>query len=279
MTTGVFLAVIFAAAMHAGWNAVLKVRLEPLVAVTLVAGFAGVIALPFMAAFRPPRIEAWPWLLGSVALHLAYNLALSEAYRHSDMGQVYPVARGGAPLLTALASILLVGERLPATALVGIAILGSGIGLLSLRGGRAHFDRRGIGYALLTSVIICGYTIVDGLGARAAADPHAYAAALFVLDGIPLAVLLLARRGLPAFIPMRRFLLPGLAGGGMSLAAYWIAIWAMTLAPIPLVAALRETSVLFATLIALFVLKEPLTAVRAIAALLIVAGIMTIRLG
>jgi drug/metabolite transporter (DMT)-like permease len=279
MSTGVFLAVLLAAAMHAGWNAVLKVRLEPFIAMTLVTGLAGVIGLPFLLALGLPRPEAWPWLLASVAIHLGYYLALSEAYRHADMGQVYPIARGTAPLLTTLASLVLVREPLAPLAAIGIGVLGTGIGLMSLRAKGAQFDRRAVGFALLTSVIICGYTLVDGIGARIAGDPHAYSAALFVFDAIPLPLYLLWRRGPAAFVPMRRFLLPGFAGGAMSLGAYWIAIWAMTVAPIALVAALRETSVLFATLIAVVLLKEPIVPARGIAALLIVAGIVTIKLG
>jgi drug/metabolite transporter (DMT)-like permease len=277
MSTGVFLAVLLAAAMHAGWNAVLKVKLEPFIAMTLVTGLAGVIGLPFLLALGPPRVEAWPWLLGSVAIHLAYYLALSEAYRHADMGQVYPIARGAAPLLTTIASLVLIREPIAPVAGIGIGVLASGIGLMSLRGKGGHFDRRAVGFALLTSVIICGYTIVDGIGARVAGDPHAYSAALFVVDAIPLPLYLLWRRGRAAFAPMRQFLVPGFAGAGMSLAAYWIAIWAMTVAPIALVAALRETSVLFATLIAVLLLKEPLVPARGVAALLIVAGIITIK--
>jgi drug/metabolite transporter (DMT)-like permease len=279
MTTGVFLAVLLAAAMHAGWNAVLKVRLEPFAAITLVTGLAGVVGLPFLIALGLPRAEAWPWLFTSVAIHLAYNVALSAAYRHADMGQVYPIARGGAPLLTALGSVLLLREPFGAVAGIGVVVLGLGICLMSLGSKDARLDRRALGYALLTAVTICAYTIVDGVGARAAGDPHAYSAALFVLDGIPLPLYVLLRRGLSGFAPMRPFLVPGFAGGAMSLAAYWIAIWAMTLAPIPLVAALRETSVLFAALIAALVLREPLTPGRVIAAALILTGLVTIKLG
>ncbi len=279
MTTGVFLAVLLAAAMHAGWNAVLKVRLEPFAAITLVTGLAGVVGLPFLIALGLPRADAWPWLFTSVAIHLAYNVALSAAYRHADMGQVYPIARGGAPLLTALGSVLLLREPFGAVAGIGVVVLGLGICLMSLGSKDARLDRRALGYALLTAVTICAYTIVDGVGARAAGDPHAYSAALFVLDGIPLPLYVLLRRGLSGFAPMRPFLVPGFAGGAMSLAAYWIAIWAMTLAPIPLVAALRETSVLFAALIAALVLREPLTPGRVIAAALILTGLVTIKLG
>ncbi len=274
MASFVFAAVLAAAAMHAGWNAVLKVRLEPFLAMTLITGCAGIVAIPLLVAFGWPRLEAWPWLIGSVVLHLAYYIALTEAYRRADMGQIYPIARGGAPLLTAGASLIVVGEPLSLQAGAGIAVLASGVALMSLRGARQHEppDPAAIGFALATAVIICGYTLVDGLGARAAGDPHAYSAALFVIDGVPIVVFAVWRLGLSGLKPMRRFAGPGLAGGAMSLASYWIAIWAMTVAPIALVAALRETSVLFAAAIAVVVLKEPFGPVRATAAALMVGG-------
>jgi len=280
MDSFVFAAVLAAAAMHAGWNAVLKVRLEPFLAMTLITGCAGIVAIPLLVAFGWPRLEAWPWLMGSVVLHLAYYIALTEAYRRADMGQIYPIARGGAPLLTAGASLIVVGEPLSLQAGAGIAVLASGVALMSLRGARQHEppDPAAIGFALATAVIICGYTLVDGLGARAAGDPHAYSAALFVIDGVPIVVFAVWRLGLSGLKPMRRFAGPGLAGGAMSLASYWIAIWAMTVAPIALVAALRETSVLFAAVIAVVILKEPFGPVRAAAAALMVGGILLIRL-
>jgi drug/metabolite transporter (DMT)-like permease len=280
MDSFVFAAVLAAAAMHAGWNAVLKVRLEPFLAMTLITGCAGIVAIPLLVAFGWPRLEAWPWLIGSVVLHLAYYIALTEAYRRADMGQIYPIARGGAPLLTAGASLIVVGEPIALQAGAGIAVLASGVALMSLRGARQHepLDPAAIAFALATAVIICGYTLVDGLGARAAGDPHAYSAALFVIDGVPIVVFALWRLGLAGLKPMRRFVGPGLAGGAMSLASYWIAIWAMTVAPIALVAALRETSVLFAAVIAVVILKEPFGPVRATAAALMVGGILLIRL-
>jgi drug/metabolite transporter (DMT)-like permease len=247
---------------------------------TLITGCAGIVAIPLLVVFGWPRLEAWPWLIGSVVLHLAYYIALTEAYRRADMGQIYPIARGGAPLLTAGASLIVVGEPIALQAAIGIAVLASGVALMSLRGARKHepLDPAAIGFALATAVIICGYTLVDGLGARAAGDPHAYSAALFVIDGVPIVVFALWRLGLSGLTPMRRFAGPGLAGGAMSLASYWIAIWAMTVAPIALVAALRETSVLFAVVIAVVVLKEPFGPVRAAAAAPMVGGIVLIRL-
>jgi drug/metabolite transporter (DMT)-like permease len=279
MTLPVFLTVLAAAVMHAGWNAVLKVKLEPLLAMTLITAAAGVIGLPFLIVLGFPKLDAWPWLGASLVLHLGYYVTLSAAYARADMGQIYPIARGGAPLLTALASAVILREPIAPIAAIGIAVLGGGVMLMSLAGRRHAPDMRAIGYALLTALIICGYTLSDGIGARAAGDPHAYSAALFVLDGLPLPLFLLWWKGREVFRPMRHYLGLGFAGGGMSLAAYWIAIWAMTVAPIALVAALRETSVLFATLIAVIVLKEQWIPARAAAAILIVAGIAAMRVG
>ena len=276
----VFAAVLAAAAMHAGWNSFVKVSLEPLLAMTLISAMGGLAAVPLLIWFGWPKADAWPWLIGSVVVHLAYYGALGEAYRRADMSQIYPIARGGAPLLTAVVSRLFVTEPISALALTGIAVLGSGVALMSVLGRRrgAAFDGAAVAFALLTAVIICAYTIIDGIGARTAGDPHAYSAALFVLDGLPLPLFILWRRGLSGLAPATKFLGRGLAGGLMSLGSYWIAIWAMTVAPIAIVAALRETSVLFATLIAVFILKEPFVPARGIAAAFIVTGILLIRL-
>lgn len=279
MSLPVFGAVLAAACMHAGWNAAAKLRLEPILTMALISASAGLFALPVLLWFGVPAAPSWPWLAGSVVLHLAYYVALAEAYRHADMGQVYPIARGSAPLLTALASLAILRETVPPAALLGIGILCAGVTLMAFaRGGGSPIGRTGLGFALLTGALICGYTLVDGLGARAAGDPHAYAAALFVIDGAPLPLFVLWSRGTGVLARARGLALPGLGGGLLALGSYWIAIWAMTVAPIALVAATRETSVLFATLIAVILLKEPLVAARALAAVIIVAGIATMRL-
>jgi drug/metabolite transporter (DMT)-like permease len=276
----VFAAVLAAAAMHAGWNALLKLRLEPFLAMALITTGAGVVGLPFLLIFGWPCAAAWPWLMGSVALHLAYYCGLTEAYRRADMGQVYPIARGTAPLLTIFASLAFLGEPIGIVAASGAAILAIGVVLISLRGGRYHLaplDPGALVFALLTSFAISGYTLVDGIGARMAGDAHAYSASLFVIDGISMGLFAFWRRGRAAFAATRQFAAPAFAGGAMSLFAYWIAIWAMTVAPIGLVGALRETSVLFAVLISTFVLKEPLTQGRMIGAALIVVGVILMR--
>jgi drug/metabolite transporter (DMT)-like permease len=280
--TFVFLAVLFAATCHAGWNAAIKRTLDPLSTTILIGIGAATCALPFTFVFGIPAAESWPWLAASVLIHLFYFGGLIEAYRAGDMGQVYPIARGSAPLMTATLTTLFVGEHLGPYGWGGIAMLAAGVLLVSLRGGRdlARLDRRAVGFALFTAVTICAYSVVDGVGARLAGPgmANAYSVWLFVGIAPVVAVYGVIRSGwrmLPAMLPFWR---TGLAGGFLALASYGIAIWAMTVAPIAIVAALRETSVLFGAVIAVLFLKEPLRVTRVAAALMIVCGLTLIRL-
>jgi drug/metabolite transporter (DMT)-like permease len=280
MDSLVFAAVLFAAACHAGWNAAIKRGLDPLATTIAIAVGSGIVAIPLLALTGLPSLAAWPWVIASVLIHLVYFAALIESYRAGDMGQVYPIARGSAPLLTAGGSVLVVGEHVAAVAWLGIGLLAAGVILMSLRGGRdlARLDRRAVGFALFTAVTICAYSLVDGLGARTSGNPHAYTAAMFLGNGIVMAAYALVRRGPAAFAGLMRQWQIGLIGGTLSYVAYAIVIWAMTVAPIAIVAALRETSVLFGALIAVIILGEPLRAVRVAAAVAIVVGLALIRL-
>jgi drug/metabolite transporter (DMT)-like permease len=280
MDAFVFAAVLFAAACHAGWNAAIKRGLDPLIVTVLISIGAALVSALFLPIVGLPAPEAWPFAAASVLIHLFYFGALIESYRAGDLGQVYPIARGSAPLLTATATTLLVGERLGAFGWSGIVLLVAGVLLLSLRGGRdlARLDRKAVGFALFTAVTICGYSVVDGMGARLAGDANAYSLVLFVGIGPVMALYALVRRGTAAFRVMPRHWGTGLAGGTLQLFSYAIAIWAMTVAPIAIVAALRETSVLFGAVIAVVLLKEPLRASRIVAALMIVTGLALIRL-
>lgn len=276
----VFGAILVAAACHASWNAFLKLRLDPFRTVALIAIASAIVALPALPIVGVPRAEAWPWLIASLILHLGYYIGLTEAYRTGDMGQVYPIARGSAPLLTAGMSTVFLGEPLGVIGWGGIITLVAGVLLISLHRGRdlARLDRRAVGFAFFTAVTICGYSLVDGIGARTAGNAHAYSVMLFLLDGAMMAMFAFLRNGMATITDMSSHWRAAFIGGTLSLAAYWIAIWAMTVAPIALVAALRESSVLFAAAIAVIFLKEPLYASRVAAACMIVAGIVLIRL-
>lgn len=276
----VFLAVLFAALCHAGWNALIKVGLDPLSTTTLIAVGSGLVAIVFLPFTGLPAWHSGPWLAASVVIHLAYFAALIEAYRTGDLGQVYPIARGSAPLMTATATTILVGEKLSVVGWAGIVALVAGVFLLSARGGRelVKIDRRAVGFALATALAICAYSVVDGIGARLAGDPNAYSLSLFVGNALIMVPYALYRDGRDVIPAMQTFWRRGFLGGALQVLSYGTVLWAMTLAPIAIVATLRETSVLFGALIAVVVLKEPLRATRIGAASLIMCGLILIRI-
>jgi drug/metabolite transporter (DMT)-like permease len=280
MDAFVFAAVLFAAACHAAWNAAIKRGLDPLATTVVISVGAALVAAAMLPLVGLPAAASWPWCAASVLIHLFYFAALIESYRAGDLGQVYPIARGSAPLMTAAATTVFVGERLGILGWFGIILLVAGVLLLSLRGGRdlARLDRKAVGFALFTAVTICAYSVVDGVGARLAGSANAYTVALFVGIAPVMVIYALARRGAAATLAIGRHWGLGLAGGTLQLGSYGIAIWAMTVAPIAIVAALRETSVLFGAAIAVIFLKEPLRASRIVAAVMIVAGLALIRL-
>lgn len=280
MTPAVFLAVLAAAAMHASWNAMIKVRLDRFASVTLMTFGMAAAALPVLPFVDVPDAEVWLWIAISVFCHMGYKLCLIKAYEAGDLAQTYPLARGTAPLLTTIGGVFLVSEIPQPLALAGIVLLCAGTLLMSFRGGR-HLERLNtgaVGYALATSVFIAGYTLTDGSGARLAESASSYAAWLFLCDGLWSLVLCLILRGRGTLAAVAGEWKMGLLTGALSAAAYWIAMWAMTKAPIASVAALRETSILFAMMISVVVLGEKLTRWRITAALTIVAGVVAMRL-
>lgn len=282
MTAAVFSAVLIAAALHAGWNAIVKSGThDRYLAISLVSIACGAVALPMLPFARFPNAASWPWLTASALLHAGYNVFLAKAYRSGDLGQVYPIARGAAPLLVTATMLAVFSERLAWPELAGVLALVCGVVLMSLRGGRAleRPQMEAVAAALATSFFIAAYTVSDGAGARANGSAHGYALWLFFLDGAFMLVLLLVRRSLAGVRELRPFWQRGVAGGAMSVAAYWIIIWAMTVAPVALVSALRESSVLFAAAISTVVLREPVTRWRVAAALTIMVGIVLLKLG
>lgn len=280
MDTTIFFAVLAAAAMHAGWNAVVKIGLDQFLTVSLVSVAAGAVALACLPFTEAPAGAVWYWILASAVLHTGYKIFLVQAYKAGDLGQVYPLARGAAPLIVAAVSLVALEEGLDGANLAGIGVLVAGVWLMSLRGGHQMrgLNRAAVLYALGTSCFIAAYTLVDGLGARQAASAMSYAIYLFVIDAVFIAIVCLAVRGWKGIRRMEGVWKSGLAGGALSLGAYWIAIWAMTQAPIATVAALRETSVLFAIVIATVALKEKLTPWRLAAVFVISGGTVLLRL-
>jgi drug/metabolite transporter (DMT)-like permease len=275
----VFAAVIAAAFMHAGWNILVKLKLDRFLSLFLIQTIMGLMGVLMLMVFGLPARASLPFALASGLLHLGYNLFLARSYRTGDLSQVYPIARGAAPLLTLILTWLAAHEAVSALGAAGVAILVSGIWFVSLAG-RAplRLDGLTLFFALGTSVFIALYTVVDGLGGRASGAPSAYAAMVFVFDAIFLLAYALIARGTRVIADVAPHWRSGLAGAALSAGAYWIAIWAMSRAPISAVAALRETSILFVMLMSVRVLRETVTASRIAGAGLIVAGAVILRL-
>jgi drug/metabolite transporter (DMT)-like permease len=279
MDLHVFLAVLGAAMMHAGWNAVVKGGTDPFRSVTQVSLFSGAIALCFLPFVEVPAVNVWPWLAASAAIHTLYRFMLIGAYRAGDMAQVYPIMRGAAPLMTALATALLFGEHTSVVGFAAIAFLSFGVFLMSLRGGRVSgFNERAVAMALLSAVSTCGYTLADGFGARVNGSGPGYALWMFVLNSATMQSIALTMRGRKAYDGLRANWAVMAGGGAMSMSSYFIAIWAMTQAPIALVAALRETSVLFGSIIAVLVLKEVVTGWRVLASAFVMLGMILLKI-
>jgi len=281
MSLTVFLAVLAAAAAHASWNAMVKVRLDRFASMTLMFIGMGVFALPVLFLVPMPQGVTWLYILASMAFHTGYRWFLVKAYETGDLAQAYPLARGTAPLITTLGAALLLAELPGAVAMLGIGLLSLGTLAMSFKGGdpTAGFGRRTVTYALVTSLFVASYTLSDGAGARSAASATSYIAWLYVLDGLwclTLALMLRGRRILTVMAPEWR---TGALAGGLAAGSYWVAAWAFTQAPIAAVAALRESSILFAMLISVAVLREAITGWRVVAALLIVAGVVALRIG
>lgn len=281
MTPFVFAAVLVAAFMHASWNALIKVRADRFASISLMSLGMTCTALPVLPFVAFPSAAVWPWIITSLIVHIGYRLFLIRAYEAGDLAQIYPLARGAAPLVTTVGGIVLVSEFPGAIAVTGIALLSAGTFLLSLRGGR-HLGRlngAAVGYALTTSLFIAGYTLADGIGARLAETAIAYAAWLFFCDGICAMAIGFFYRGRRMLTILSTEWKVGALTGFLSAAAYAIAMWAMTKAPIASVASLRETSILFAMAISVLALGEKMTAWRSAAALSILAGVIALRLG
>ena len=242
---------------------------------------AGAVALPFAFVVPLPAPASWPYIAASISTHLAYYFFMVGAYRSGDLSLVYPLMRGAAPLLTGVLAIVWMHEWPGAAGWGGMLLISSGVIALALRPARPgpalHGHGRAVGFALANAVVIAVYTIIDGSGARLAGNAWSYIVWLFVLDAIPFSLYMFATRRqdfVTALVERRR---RGAIGGGLSAAAYAISVWAMTKAPVALVASLRETSVLFATLIGARLLKEHLTPRRWAGVAAVAAGVVALK--
>lgn len=275
------LLVLLGAALHAGWNALVKAGTDKLldtVAVTLGSAVLVAAALPFLPI---PARESWPFIAASVVIHVAYFALVAAAYRAGEMSVAYPLMRGTAPLIVALASGALLGESLGTGGWLGTALICGGVLAFAVPrrlGADAPRSGQAIAFALGNAVVIASYTLVDGIGARRSGHPVAYTFWLLLLAAPPLLVSTHLRRPAGIAVALARRWRVAAIGGFCTTASYTLALWAMTRAPIASVAALRETSILFAMLLASFALKERFGWPRHAAAAAIACGAVVLRL-
>ena len=279
LTFGITLAVLGAGFLHAGWNALLKSSPGGdalLDTATVVAGSSlwGLAVVPFVPL---PAAAAWPYMATSAVIHFGYYLTLAQAYRTGDLSFAYPLMRGTAPLIVALLGMAFLRELPTAPMALGIVLISLGIISIAFVQRRKH-PASAAYWAFANAALIAVYTLVDATGARVSGNAASYVSWLIFLEGLPFLVWVLARRGQVAVYYLRSSAVRGLVGGAFSLAAYGIVLWAMTRAPVAAVAALRETSVLFAALMGSLWLKEGFGLPRLAGAVSVVLGIAALKL-
>jgi drug/metabolite transporter (DMT)-like permease len=281
MSTEVMVVVLFSALLHAGWNAAVRASGDKGLASLQVVGGAALLSALLLPVLPLPAVASWPWLLASAAIHVVYFALVARAYQGADLGLAYPLMRGTAPVLTALAAVLLLGEVPTRLGWLGIALICGGVLVLAARAWRASMSHpAAVLAALANAVVITLYTLVDGLGVRLAGHALAYTAWLFVLTAVLMAVGTALRHG---HLRLRAAVVTGawrtaLLGGAGTLGAYSLVLWAMAHAPIASVAALRETSIVFAALIGVFFLHESLGRLRLVSTVLVCTGAVLIKL-
>ncbi len=279
MPLDVMAVVLFAALLHAGWNALVRSSQDTFADTAFMVGGAALWAACLLPLLPMPAPASWPWLGASVVIHVLYFSLVALAYRGGELGLAYPLMRGSAPLLTALAATQLLGERLSPGAWTGIVLIGGGILLLAgdaRRRGHLHLGSAAL--TLANGAVIACYTLIDGRGARLSGSAFGYTAWMLLLSGLLMLLLFCLRRGRPELARLRGSGRRAMIGGAGTLASYTLVLWAMTRAPIALVAALRETSVVFALLIAAGVLKETVSRLRLAAIVVVGAGAIALRL-
>jgi phosphonate utilization associated putative membrane protein len=269
--------VLGAALLHASWNAIIKSSRDVMLDTALVAAGASILSLPLIVAMPMPASASWPFLGASVAIHVGYFATLARAYHVGDLGHAYPLMRGTAPLLVALFGVALLNEHPSAATWLGIVLISAGILSIGLlQKGRAQRDATL--WALTNAVIIAGYTLVDGAGVRLSGTAPGYVAWMFLLQGFIFIGIVVALRRDTALRYAGRNWRRGLGGGLFLIGSYGIVLWAMTRAPVAAVAALRETSVIFAAMLGSMFLKEPFGRQRLIGACAVALGVMALRL-
>lgn len=279
METYVFLAVLLAALLHAGWNALVKGGAQK--HMNMAAVVIGHLPLAVLALVLAPAPDpaSWPWIAAGIALHGGYQIFLLFSYQAGDFSQVYPLARGSAPLIVTAVSVLFLGVILSPPQLVAVILIAGGILSLTLvRNTHGHRAPGAAILALITGLFIAGYTLADGIGARLSGSPFGFFAWIALGNAVTFSIYMAVRHPRDLIRMPRVSGLVFLVGGSASFIAFSIAVWAFTKAPIALVAALRETSIVFALLIGIFVFHERMGAIKLVATILTVCGAVLLRL-
>ena len=276
MSLTVFEIVLVAAVLHASWNAIVKAGKNTVLTMVLVTASAALWAVVLLPVLPSPSPESWPYIALSAALQIVYFALVARIYRIADMSQTYPIMRGAAPLIVALAGTLFLDETLSSPAWLGVCIICSGILIMLWSGGQK--SREGLILALLNALVISGYTLIDGIGVRLSAAPASYTLWIFLITGAAIA----SWATLTQWSQTRHYLRLnwhlGAIGGLGTLVSCGLALYAMTQAPVAVVAALRETSILFSAVISWLILKEHITGVRCVSVCVIAIGAITLRL-
>lgn len=276
MSLTVFEIVLVAAVLHASWNAIVKAGKNTVLTMVLVTASAALWAVVLLPVLPSPSPESWPYIALSAALQIVYFALVARIYRIADMSQTYPIMRGAAPLIVALAGTLFLDEALSSSAWLGVCIICSGILIMLWSGGQK--SREGLILALLNALVISGYTLVDGIGVRLSAAPVSYTLWIFLITGASIGCWATLTQWSQTRHYLRLNWHLGAVGGLGTLVSYGLALYAMTLAPVAVVAALRETSILFSAVISWLILKEHITIVRCVSVCVIAIGAITLRL-
>ncbi len=276
MSASVFVIILISAALHATWNAIVKVagdKLSTTAVITASASLLAVVSLPFLPS---PDRASWPFIIASVLVHVVYFSMIVWTYRLADMSRAYPLMRGSSPLIVAVLGFSLFGERLAPLAWIGMSVLC--LGIVGVMGGVRRSDAKGVAVALGNGVIIASYTLVDGIGVRRSGSAVAYTLWVFMLTGIPLTLWRVSTQRALLFHNLRHRWHMGVIGGAATIGSYGLALWAMVFSPVAVVAALREVSVLFGAAISVLLLKERFSRGQLAAVCTIMLGVVLLRL-
>lgn len=280
MTYVVFTLVLFGALFHACWNTLIKLSPDKALETAFMNLAGSFLALPALIYFGLPDQVVWPYLIATLLLHVIYYYSLAEAYRWGDMSLTYPIMRGVAPLILVLISIFTQADHLMPYVILGIVLVSLGVIFLGITPNYHGNLLKAISFALLNGFVIAAYTLVDGLGVRGTLEPFSYIATFMFVDGFIYSGLLFHRRSWP-IVELKKYCQKRWRhfsiGGIGTISSYGIALWAMTVAPIGMVSALREVSVLFALIIACFLLKEKINLYRWLGVLLVGFGAILIK--